>query len=169
MTDYHWLQSWERGEIAFHLPKTNPLLEKYWPELKIATRSNVFVPLCGKTMDMLWLASQGYHVIGVELSAIACETFFNENHLAFSKSINGHFTCYYNDQIKLYCGDFFELSSEMLPEINAVYDRAALIALPYDLRTRYVNHLIQLMSTGSQILLLVYDTSDEVQGLILYR
>jgi thiopurine S-methyltransferase len=132
--------------------------------MKIAHSSHVLVPLCGKTMDLLWLANQNYNVIGVELSSIACEAFFIENKLSFNKKIVGNFTCYYNDNIKLYCGDFFELSSYILPPISAVYDRAALIALPDEMRPRYVSHLTQLMALGSQIFLIVYDSADTIKG-----
>jgi thiopurine S-methyltransferase len=163
-TKYNWQEKWEKSEIPFHLSIVNPLLEKYWPRLEIASTSNVFVPLCGKTTDLLWLANHGHHVIGVELSEIACETFFIGNKLSFDKKTNGNFTCYYNNQIELYCGDFFELSSDMFSPITAVYDRAAVIALPDELRDRYVNHLMEMMAPSSQILLIVYDSIDTVRG-----
>ena len=161
---YNWQDHWKRNEIAFHLNATHPLLEKYWPLLKVATNVNVLVPLCGKTVDMLWLANQGYHVIGVELSEIACEAFFVENKLSFSKTKKNEFVCYCNDQIKLYCGDFFALSTEVIPEVTAVYDRAALIALPEELRQRYVSHMTKLMGANSKMLLITYDSPDIVQG-----
>lgn len=163
--DHHdWLARWERNNIRFHLPTVNPLLEAHWPKLNIAKSSQVLVPLCGKTQDLLWLVNQGYYVIGVELSEIACEAFFNENELQFSRSVQRNFICYESGTIKLYCGDFFNLSSEVLPPIHAIYDRAALIAVPVDLRRRYVNQLMQLMAPHSQGLLIILDSPDQVQG-----
>lgn len=161
---YNWRGHWERGEIAFHLNVVNPLLEKHWHQLNIANKTHVFVPLCGKTMDLLWFMKQGYYVVGVELSEIACEDFFIENNLSFKKEKKGEFTSYYNDQIEIYCGDFFALSSDILPPITAVYDRAALIALPEELRQVYTKHLAQLMIPETQMLLITYESANLVQG-----
>jgi thiopurine S-methyltransferase len=157
-----WLTSWESGHIPFHLKTVNSMLEKYWPKLAISPSSNIFVPLCGKSLDLLWLANQGYKVIGVELSEIACKSFFIENELAYKTKTQDEFICYYNDQIEIYCGDFFALTPEMLPSIHAVYDRAALVALPKKLRQPYADHLIKLTATQSKILLIALDSKDEV-------
>lgn len=164
MTKYNWHDHWERNDIAFHLPAVNPLLEKYWSQLGITSTATVLVPLCGKTLDLLWLAKRGHHVIGVELSPIACEAFFTENKLLFDKKIKNNFTVYYNDKIELYCGDFFALSRDTLPPITAIYDRAALIALPDEIRQRYAHHLIKLLAPDGQLFLIVYDSNDTVQG-----
>jgi thiopurine S-methyltransferase len=162
--EYNWLDHWKRGDIAFHLSIVNPMLEKYWHQLNIASDCTVLVPLSGKSLDLLWLANRGHQVIGVELSEIACEAFFSENKLAYNKQKINNFICYYNHKIKLFCGDFFALTSDLLPDITAVYDRAALIALPDELRTRYAKHLTQLMTTDSQMLLIVYESNDIIQG-----
>lgn len=164
---YNWLEHWEQGNIAFHQSTVNPLLEKYWSELDIKNTSCVLVPLCGKTLDLLWLANQGHHVIGVELSEIACEHFFIENSLSYDIQQCGELRRYYHLQdkkIELYCGDFFALSSAFLPAISAVYDRAALIALPDKLRKKYTQHLSQLITKNSQALLIVFDSSNIIQG-----
>lgn len=158
-----WLACWKENNIGFHRHTTNPLLEQYCPSLQLPPGSTVLVPLCGKSLDMLWLISQGYQIIGVELSAIACEAFFQENHLDFSIEKTALFTIYRHPAITLYCGDFFNLSPAMIPEIKAVYDRAALIALPPPLRQRYSQHLAQLMSSG-EILLIAIDSDDSVTG-----
>ncbi len=165
MRNNYWLERWKNNQIDFHLSGVNPLLECYWPQLNIAQQSNVFVPLCGKSVDLLWLANKGYHVIGIELSQIACEAFFLENKLSFSTKVTGEFTLFYNERITLYCGDFFALTAEMLPPLAAIYDRAALIALPDELRQRYANHLNQFMNNHCQMLLIVFDfPKDMVSG-----
>lgn len=161
---YNWLQHWEQNDIAFHQDKINPWLEKYGSQLAMPHAANILVPLCGKSQDMLWLAKQGLHVIGVELSQIACEAFFIENNLDVKTESLHNFTRYYSEQIEIFCGDFFALSKEYLPIITAVYDRAALIALPKELRSSYVQHLTQLMATGGKMLLIVFATDDKVQG-----
>ncbi|HLX52484.1 MAG TPA: thiopurine S-methyltransferase [Aquella sp.] len=160
---YNWLEHWEQGDIPFHLDAANPFLEKYWSKLKVTRKANVLVPLCGKSKDLLWLMNQGYHVIGIELSEIACEAFFVENNLSFKKIKNSKFLCYHHDQIKLYCGDFFALSSDMIPTITAVYDRAALQALPKKLRQIYACHLAQLIVSNGQMLLITYDSPTDLE------
>ncbi len=167
MMTYNWLEHWKNGNIAFHQSVVNPLLEKYWPTLQITPTSPVLVPLCGKSLDLLWLANKGHHVIGVELSEIACESFFVENNLSFELQQCGEFKRYSHQEdkhIELYCGDFFALSSKNLPNNAAAYDRAALIALPKELRKKYAQHLYQLIHTNSQALLILFDSLDRVQG-----
>jgi len=154
MSGNNWLKQWEQNRIPFHKSVVNSFLEHYWPALKLAKNTTVLVPLCGKSLDMIWLAQQGHQVIGIELSPIACENFFRGNKLDYKKESKHNFTCYFNSKIKLYCGDFFRLTQEQIPPISAVYDRAALIALPKDLRKKYVDHLLTLLPTNSQILLL---------------
>ena len=162
-SDY-WLDVWVQDKLPFHQASVNPLLEKYWPSLQVIRGANILVPLCGKTSDLIFLANAGYHVIGAELSEIACEAFFVENKITFKKDKINNFTRYYSDQIEIYCGDFFQLSAAMLPSIDAVYDRAALIALPNNLRPSYAKHLTNLMNSGSQMLCIVHQSPDLVQG-----
>ncbi len=165
MTHYDWLTHWEQDDIPFHFPAVNPLLEKYWPQLNIAKPSHVLVPLCGKTKDLLWLANQGCQVSGVELSPIACESFFVENGLSFSKADHGSYSSYESEKIKLFCGDIFKLPPNLFSTVTAIYDRAALIALSSELRQNYANYLVQLTHySAKQILLIVIESSDQVQG-----
>jgi thiopurine S-methyltransferase len=164
MMNYNWHEHWEQGHLPFHLDSVNPLLEKYWPRLGILPGAHVLVPLCGKSQDLLWLAEQGLQVTGVELSQVACEAFFIENELEFNTQVICGFTRYYNNQIELFCGDFFALPDNMLPAITAVYDRAAFIALPSQLRPSYAQRVTQWMAPASQMLLIVCDSLDAVQG-----
>ena len=160
----YWLEHWERNSIGFHKSAVNSLLVQNWPALKLAKNTVVLVPLCGKSLDMIWLAQQGHEVIGIELSPIACEDFFTENKLDYKKESKNNFTCYISNKIKLYCGDFFKLTTDDLPAISAVYDRAALIALPKELRKKYVGHLLKLLPPHSQLLLITHTSPDIIPG-----
>ncbi len=141
MDSTFWHDRWARNQIGFHLPGVNPYLQRHWPGLGLASGARVLVPLCGKSLDMVWLAEQGYRVLGVELSEKAVEEFFQEQHLTAQVSQRGNFKVYQADAIELWCGDFFQLRRADVAGCTALYDRAALIALPPPMRERYVAHL----------------------------
>lgn len=152
-----WLERWEREEIGFHQNEINPHLREYWPELRLAHGSEVFVPLCGKSRDMLWLREQGHSVLGVELSAIAVQAFFKENGDTPQRMANEKFERYATDGIRILCGDFFDLGKDDLAQVGAVYDRASLVALPPEMRERYARHLVSILPPGTPILLMTFD------------
>lgn len=152
-----WLERWEREEIGFHQNEINPYLRQYWQELHAAKGGEAFVPLCGKSRDMLWLRKQGHEVLGVELSAIASQAFFSENGYSARRSAAGKFDLYEADGIRILCGDFFDLRKEDLARVSAVYDRASLIALPQDMRERYARHLTSILPPATRILLITFD------------
>ncbi|MDO8812690.1 MAG: thiopurine S-methyltransferase [Gallionella sp.] len=152
-----WLERWKRKEIGFHQSDINPYLRQYWQELHLARDSEVFVPLCGKSNDLLWLRQQGHPVLGVELSAIAAQAFFEENGYTPHRGTSGKFGYYEADSIRILCGDFFDLSKNDLSKVSAVYDRASLVALPPDMRERYVRHLANILPPTTQILLITFD------------
>jgi len=146
-----WHSRWQEGRIGFHQPDVNSFLKEYWPTLPKLSR--VFVPLCGKSLDMLWLASQGHRVIGVELSEIAAQEFFAEQSVQPNVEQCGNFVSYSANNVTILCGDFFDLSTADLDGVSAVFDRAALIALPKDMRKRYAEYLRKLLPDGCQLLL----------------
>lgn len=154
-----WRSRWQEGRIGFHQTEVNSLLKAHWPTLP--NQSTVFVPLCGKSLDMLWLASQGHRVIGIELSEIAAQDFFAEQNVEPDVEPHGSFISYRANNITILCGDFFDLTAADLKDVVAVFDRAALIALPKDMRQRYTKHLKTLLSDGCQLLLvgIEYDAS----------
>ncbi|MGH8447716.1 thiopurine S-methyltransferase [Pseudomonas sp.] len=152
-----WQDRWARNQIGFHLPEVNPCLQRHWPLLGLAEGSKVLVPLCGKSLDLMWLASRGLRVLGVELSEQAVEAFFSEQNLTPRISERGVFKVYQADLIEIWCGDFFALGSEPLADCTALYDRAALIALPPLMRAQYVEHLNTLLRPGCQGLLITLD------------
>ena len=154
-----WIERWEQKQIGFHQAEVNLLLKAYWDKLALPVDSTVLVPLCGKSLDMLWLAAQGHRVIGVELSEIAVREFFLGIGQEPQISWQGGFKLFSVNNISIYCGNFFELSKEQVGSPLGVFDRAALIALPPNMRRDYVNHLQRLLPSGAKTLLvsLEYD------------
>ena len=114
----------------------------------------MFVPLCGKSLDMIYMLNRGFSVIGVEVSEIGIKQFFHENRLDFTISQVGEFDLYSAKNIEIYCGDFFSLTSKHLCGVKAVFDRKSLIALDRNLRQKYVKHLNDIISLGVRILLI---------------
>lgn len=152
-----WLERWEREEIGFHQSEINSHLRQYWQELHLTSGGEVFVPLCGKSTDMLWLRKQGHSVSGVELSDIAVQAFFVENEYTPHHVAHRKFNACEADGIRILCGDFFDLSTDDVAKVKAVYDRASLVALPPDMRERYVQHLVNILPPTTQILLITFD------------
>jgi len=155
-----WHDRWQNNAIGFHLAQANPLLTDNLPALDLAAGSRLFLPLCGKTLDAHWLLAQGFRVAGAELSALAVEQLFTELGLSPDISEQGGLRRYAGPGIEIFQGDIFALTAETLGPVDAVYDRAALIALPSEMRRRYVPHLAALTAGVRQLLVtLVYDQS----------
>ena len=152
-----WLERWQRGETGWHQEEINCHLREYWPQMQAAAGTRVLVPLCGKTLDLLWLASRGDRVLGVEISRLAVEAFFEENGLNPSLTEEAPFVRYRVDELEILCGDFFQLSAAHLEAVGAVYDRASLIALPPALRQRYATHLDGILPTRVPRLLITLE------------
>ena len=177
MQEAFWQARWQRNQIGFHTSAPNALLQRHWPAVAESDDARVLVPLCGKSLDLSWLAERGHHVIGVELAQTAVEAFFTEQGLEPMISQEGAFKVYRHGRIALYCGDFFALDAGHLEGCALFYDRAALIALPPAMRERYVRHLQQTLPSGCRGLLITLDyeqalmdgppfsvSHDEVQG-----
>jgi thiopurine S-methyltransferase len=160
-----WHQRWREGRIGFHQDKVTPLLLEFWPALELPRRSRVFVPLAGKSLDLVWLAAQGYRVLGVELSPLAVQQFFAEHGLTpeeHASRCGRHFRA---GDIELVCGDAFDLDAETLAGCAAVYDRAAVIALPPPLRRRYACELYARLPAGCRGLMITLEyPQHEKQG-----
>ncbi len=154
-----WHERWQSNQLGFHQEAVNERLTTFWPQLQLAASATVFVPLCGKSLDMLWLAAQGHKVIGIELSQIAVDAFFDENDLSATKERVGDFNVSRSGSIEIWCGDFFQLDPSLLASADAVYDRGSLVALPADLRPDYCAKLkSELSADVKQLLALVeYD------------
>lgn len=159
-----WQERWDQDQIGWHQKSADALLVKYWPTLNISEGSTVIVPLCGKTLDMLWLQEQGYKVLGVELSDKACKQYFEQPEVGVepkvSKNASGKFTIYEAGNTQVWCGDIFDLDADDLKYVSAIYDRASVIALPPDMRERFASHLGALIPDPQGLLLtLDYDQS----------
>lgn len=161
MDKQFWIEKWHANEIGFHQEDVNPYLQTWWDKLQINPGGTVFVPLCGKSRDMLWLLKQGYKVIGIEISQQAVESFFEENQLPVEISEEQRFTRYDAEELTILCGDFFDLSINDLRMISAIYDRASLIALPPEIRKRYVQHLMTIVPDNTEILLVTMEYPEE--------
>lgn len=159
-----WRERWESGRTGFHQDETNRYLMQHWSRLNVGTDAKVFVPLCGKSSDMLWLRDQGYEVIGAELSPIAVRDFFDQNGLNVAQSKQGDFERWEGNGVTVLCGNVFHLSAEDLEGVGAVYDRAALIALPPDMRRDYATHLGEVLLSGTKMLLVTIDYPQHQRG-----
>lgn len=159
-----WLERWQRKEIGFHQDEINVHLQEYWNGLQLPAGGEVFVPLCGKSRDMLWLRAQGHRVLGVELSPLAVEDFFLENELKPQVRSAGAFDCWSCDGVSILCGDFFDLEAADLKAVAGVYDRASLVALPQEMRQRYAQHLQRILPAGTPTLLVSMDYAQQEMG-----
>lgn len=159
-TDF-WLERWREGRTNFHQSRITPPLVRYWPTLELEPGSLVLVPLCGKSLDMIWLAQQGFRVLGVELSQLAVEQFFAENDLKHTVHETAQGRHYVAGGIELICGDIFDLTAETLSSCTGVFDRAALIALPPEMRHRYVQHVYAGLAPDYRGLLITQDYPQE--------
>ncbi|MBO1110337.1 thiopurine S-methyltransferase [Bordetella petrii] len=152
-----WLERWRDGRTHFHQAHVTPLLAKYWPTLQLPAGSRVLVPLCGKSLDMVWLAQQGHQVLGVELSSLAVEQFYAENGLQATVREAGPGRYYTAGAISIYCGDIFDLGADVLGECVGAFDRAALVALPAAMRARYAQHVYGQLADAYRGLLITLD------------
>lgn len=148
-----WHRKWERNEIAFHEREANPSLVRYFADLAVSEGGRVFVPLCGKTRDIHWLLSRGYRVAGAELSKIAVAQLFGELGVEPDMSAIGKIRRYSAQNIDIFVGDIFDLSRDGLGRVDAIYDRAALVALPETVRKRYAAHLMEMTDRAPQLLI----------------
>ncbi|HJU07851.1 MAG TPA: thiopurine S-methyltransferase [Rhodanobacteraceae bacterium] len=153
----YWLQRWHEGRTGWHRDAVMPLLQKHWPALDVPRGTRVLVPLCGKTLDMPWLASQGLKVRGVELASLAIGQFFAEQKLQPQSRVSAGGTHHVAGEIEIVEADVFAIDKSLLAECGAIYDRAALIALPPPLRERYAREVYDHMPAGCRDLLITLE------------
>jgi thiopurine S-methyltransferase len=155
-----WHQKWESNVIGFHKSEANPLLVNHFASLTLAQANRVFVPLCGKTLDIAWLMSHGHRVVGVELSEIAVKQLFEALALVPTISKKESLIHYSADNIDIFVGDIFHLTKALLGAVDIVYDRAAFVALPLAMRQRYSKQLVEITDNAPQLLITFeYDQS----------
>lgn len=156
MEPQFWINAWNEGRTNFHRKDFNDKLLKYFPQLNPQESQNVFVPLCGKSKDLIWLHGLNLHVHGIELYDQAVEAFFVENGpLEVKKTQNKDFIDYSYKNIVISCGDFFKFNAK--DTYDLVYDRASLVALPAPMRKTYASLIKQSVKLGGKYLLIVYE------------
>ncbi|MDH4080939.1 MAG: thiopurine S-methyltransferase [Nitrospira sp.] len=148
-----WHNRWQTNQTGWHESTVNPLLIAHFPSLNLPSGRRVFVPLCGKSFDLGWLLSQGYTVAGAELSELAVTQLFAELGVEPTRSEVGKHKHFRGGKIDIFVGDIFDLSSEVLGPVDAVYDRAALVALPETMRVRYTAHLKTITAFAPQLVI----------------
>lgn len=160
-----WHERWRNNRIGFHQNCVNPWLEKYWDSLGLDEGAHVFVPLCGKSRDMFWLLERSYRVTGVELSDVAVQAFFDESNLTPEIDSSGALKRWKFADLSIFSGDIFRLSAGDIGEVQGIYDRAALIAFPPEMRHRYAARITGLLSPGVKGLLVTLEyLAGEMEG-----
>ncbi len=150
-----WIKAWGEGNIGFHQADIHAALEKYWPEQEAGT--TVLVPLCGKSRDLIWLEEQGLDVVGVEFVESAVLDFFRESELSWKETVQYGHRCYRacERNIQVYVTDFIQFANDYDGQpLATLYDRAALVALPEDMRAPYVTACRKLLATSFHGLLI---------------
>jgi thiopurine S-methyltransferase len=148
-----WHKKWERGEIGFHTGVPNPLLTSHLDKLNLTEGSRIFLPLCGKTRDIAWLLACDYQIVGAELSEIAISALFAELGVTPTITQAGGLTRYSAENLDIFVGDIFHVTADHLGAVHAIYDRAALVALPESMRTQYASHLVAITAAAPQLLI----------------
>ena len=165
MDSNFWLNKWQSNDIAFNQMKPNSFMQRYFSTLRLKPGSQILVPLCGKSIDMVWLSDMGFQVLGIELSETACESFFKEHDIPVTKTNEHGYTKFTSENITLLAGDIFSFDQSIIGNVDAVYDRAALIALTVDLRKQYVEHISSLIEPDTPVFLITMSyVQDQMMG-----
>jgi len=160
-----WHERWAKDEIGFHQDEYNAHMQAFVDRLELTPGAHLLVPLCGKSLDMLWLLEQGYRVSGIEISQRAAEDFFAENGLDASIDEFPGGLRFSSGKLLIYCADFFDFDFSLTPPFDAIYDRASLIALPPDMRRAYTERINAISPAGIRTLLLTLDyPQQEMRG-----
>ncbi|WP_196140465.1 thiopurine S-methyltransferase [Aliikangiella sp. G2MR2-5] len=165
-----WLEKWNRQEVGFHNPDPHPFLSQYAGKV-FQQSEQIFVPLCGMSVDMVYLLSLGIRVVGCELSEKAVSRFFDVSagyegvqKPVISRSAESPLALYDGGDIKIWQGDYFSLREHDFDQVQAIYDRAALIALPENMRKNYVNHMHRLFPSAKLMLITLEYPQQEMKG-----
>ncbi|MCO1334059.1 thiopurine S-methyltransferase [Microbulbifer sp. OS29] len=153
MKEEFWHDKWQRDDIGFHEISGNTLLTEFFPKLSLSPGDRIFLPLCGKTRDIGWLLEQEAAVAGIELNEKAVDQLFSEMNIIPKVERVGKLSCYSASNIDIFVGNIFDLNKDVLGHVGAIYDRAALVALPEDIRYQYVRHIIDITQLAQQLLI----------------
>ena len=160
-----WKSLWQEDRIGFHLPEVNPYLMRFSDQLLHQNPDRVFVPLCGKTLDLCWLTKKTKKVIGVELVSMAVQDFFAENNIDYLIQQDETLQKFSSKSIDIYLSDFFDLNHEQTSSFKAIYDRASIVAIEKPERREYVDHLISFLDPAGRILLITLEfNQNQMEG-----
>ena len=160
-----WESRWQEDRIGFHLREVNPHLIRFSNQLLHQNPERVFVPLCGKTLDLCWLSKKTKRVIGVELVCKAVQDFFAENNINYLLQQDKTLQKFSSKSIDIYHGDFFDLNPEQTSSFKAIYDRASIVAIEKPERREYIDHLISFLDPAGRILLITLEyNQNQMEG-----
>lgn len=161
----YWQSRWQKGNTGWHMDTVYPLLPKVWPSVSVPANATILIPLSGKSLDMPWFVEKGFSVIGVDTSPLAHRAVMKRSTESFKQCSSHGFTVYRSENIELWEGDFFKLPVTKIPPPDLIYDKAAIIALPPEMRSDYAQKLFSLCGTHTQILLQTFDyIQNEMNG-----
>ena len=159
----NWHEYWSRSEKpGFHEEKVNKYLEKYLDRFRLERGAGIFVPLCGKAVDMAWLAQRGFNVTGVELSETAVRSFYDESGIDFEIEQRGPFKLFRSEHVTIYNGNFIDLTAADLTDCKMVYDRASMVAIEAENRASYCAHMLRIMPSAVPMLVIVLEYDQQV-------
>jgi thiopurine S-methyltransferase len=159
-----WHERWQTGQIGFHQPEVHPFLTRWWPSLGLTPGTRVYVPLCGKSLDMLWLAEHGHRIVGSELIPVAVSGFFSDRGLVPTTTVREGVRLHAAGPYEILEGDALGLTTKHVGQVQAAYDRAALVALPAEMRRAYAASLARLLPPGARALLVAFEYPQEMRG-----
>lgn len=157
----YWKSRWRKDNIGWHMKEIYPPLPTFWPQLNLPAGARVLVPLCGKSHDLDWLVSRGLNVTGVELSLKALQEVMRRSAKPFTRTESHGFPVFKSESMELWQGDFLRLPNAPFHPVDAVYDKASLVALPAAMRKRYAKKLLELQDSHTQILLQSFEYQQE--------
>lgn len=164
MDETFWHERWKNNEIPFHESEANKHLVNNFDKLQINEKSRIFIPLCGKTLDIGWLLSRRYRVVGAELSEFAINELFKQLEVKPIIKDTGSLKCYSAPNIDIFVGNIFELTIEYIGPVDAIYDRGAYVALPKEIRSKYSQHMKNITKNAPQLLIAYEYNQDLMKG-----
>jgi len=159
-----WQEKWTAQEIGFHNSAVHPMLAVHFGHFNLGLGSRIFVPLCGKSLDLHWLRSEGYKIVGVELAETAVISLFEELGIQPNVTLSEDHKIYSADGIEVFVGDIFKLTAAQVGKIDFVYDRASMVALPPDMRAGYASKILEFSNSAPQMLIVFEYAQEDMSG-----
>lgn len=152
MTVGMWKECWNTPNVEFHNPQLNELFVKYHQRMLTRPGMRIFVPLCGKAVEMKWLVDHGHKVVGLEAAPVPCKAFFEENGIPYNvkemKGIHGEKYESLDHNIVIYSCDFFLFTADICGEFDGIWDSGGLNSMDVEDREAYIRRIRTLMGKG---------------------